>query len=304
MQPNLCENPSINIEENASIKQKNIQTCRPSNKTLSHWTPLWWVSHSKYEEFAPWKFLGLDFLDLGRKKKAHRQLAARQKGTSQCWKTWKTFMIYTLRFFFHPQIGYQAGCFLAGMVECLFYLLIPFPWNTKSWTPSSGFVMFCLDDLCFEFQVMFHLSVLEERSACSTWRFEKPPNPFFGGSPHHFAPVMLAKMPASPFPAQDHDHRGIISTWWCLYVCVQRWEDVGFQLWPAATTTTAAWSFMLQTASLVPNHQSPAKLPRVRTMRQPPICPPNTSSQTMRPVDGMARFFFRRLRYGDIKRLL
>ena len=94
------------------------------------------------------------------------------------------------------------------------------------------------------------------------------------------------------FPAQDHDHRGIMSTWWCLYVWCAKMRRCGFstcyqQLPPQQLLDHSCSKQLL----LVPNHQSPTKLPRVRTMHQPPICPPNTSSRTMRPVDRMARFF-------------
>lgn len=108
---------------------------------------------------------------------------------------------------------------------------MPFPETPKVVLLRVGYLFSSKINFCLKFQVMFRFSVLEEGSnaTCSTWRFDKPPNVFFGGSPHHFAPVILAKMPASPF-----QHRIMITEESCQLgdVCmfgVQRWEDVGFQ---------------------------------------------------------------------------
>ena len=91
--------------------------------------------------------------------------------------------IYTLRFFLHPQLGYQAWwgwrsvsprpIFTAlGFFSCI-YVVVPidtFPQKHKKLDSFEWISLFCLEDFCFEFQVMFHLSVLEQGShaTCST----------------------------------------------------------------------------------------------------------------------------------------
>lgn len=88
-----------------------------------------------------------------------------------------------------------------------------------------------------------------------------------------------------------------------MFVCKDEKMWV-FNLLPAATTTAAAWPFMLQTASF--GSQSPVTNETAKSSHHAPAT--DLSSKHIFTNDETCwrdgKVFFRRLRYGDIKRLL
>ena len=150
--------------------------------------------------------------------------------------------IYSWRFFLHPQLGYRAGCFLVGMAECFTPTDFYCARNTKSWTPSSGYICFVWKTFVSSFK------------SCSTilfWRKDQTQHVQLDALKN--LPIRSSEVPRITLHQRCwqrcqrllSQHRIMITEESsqlgdvCMFVCKDEKMWV-FNLLPAATTTTAA----------------------------------------------------------------